>query len=51
MISCGEVQELETLSKRTKLPLSAERRETQAKSADLPAGTETLGTGSKSGVR
>jgi hypothetical protein len=45
------VQELETRSKRAKLPTSAERPEGQAKRTDLPAPAEQLETSSKSGAR
>ena len=44
------VQELETRSKRAKLPTSAERPERQAKRTDLPATAEQLETSSKSGA-
>lgn len=44
------VQDLESRSKHTKLPISAERRE-QAKGANLPAGAEHLETGAKGGAR
>ena len=44
------VQELETCSKRAKLPTSAERPERQANRADLPATAEQFETGSKSGA-
>ena len=44
------VQELETRSKRAKLPTSAERSEGQANRADLPATAEQFETGSKSGA-
>jgi hypothetical protein len=45
------VQELETRSKRAKLPTSAERPQRQAKRADFPATAEPLETSSKSGAR
>ena len=44
------VQELETRSKRAKLPTSAERPERQANRADLQATAEQFETGSKSGA-